>query len=170
MASRRAQTEGHAPGVERWLLTYADLITLLMVFFVVLYSISKADVAKITELRTSIQRAFGVEVLSGEDPAKKFGRESAHAPGSALFGTASISTASLLENRLISTLEELQEALSQLPRPQQDRALIHIGAARDGFIISLAGNILFDSGKADLRPEGLLLLDALAEGLKPLHD
>lgn len=170
MAGRRAapRVEPHGPGIERWLLTYADLITLLMVFFVVLYSVSKADVAKITELRTSIQRAFGVEVLSGEDPAKLFGKESTKAPGSALFGTAEISTASLLENRLVSTLEELQEVLSQLPRPQQDRALIHVGAARDGFIISLAGNILFDSGKADLRPEGFQLIDALADGLRPL--
>jgi len=168
MASRRFQPPAHAPGIERWLLTYADLITLLMVFFVVLYSVSKADVAKITELRTSIQRAFGIEVLAGEDPSKAFGKESPKAPASALFGTADISTASLLENRLVSTLDELQEALSQLPRPQQDRALIHIGAARDGFIISLAGNILFDSGKADLRPEGLLLLNALADGLKPM--
>ena len=169
IAGRRAQLESHPPpGIERWLLTYADLITLLMVFFVVLYSVSKADVAKITELRTSIQRAFGVEVLSGEDPNKLYGKQSPAAPGSALFGTADISTASLLENRLVSTLDELQEALSQLPRPQQDRALVHVGAARDGFVISLAGNILFDSGKADLRPEGLVLLDALADGLRPL--
>ena len=44
---------------ERWLLTYADLITLLMVFFVVMYAISKADTAKFSALSQSMSAAFG---------------------------------------------------------------------------------------------------------------
>jgi len=156
------------PSIERWLLTYADLITLLMVFFVVLYSISKTDVVKIAELRTSIQKAFGVELLAGNDPLKMHGTESTKTPGSAIFGMSEVPTAAILENRLASTLEALQETLRQLPRPQQDRALVNVGAARDGYVISLAGNMMFDSGKADLRAEGLLLLDTLADGLRPL--
>jgi chemotaxis protein MotB len=158
----------HAPGMERWLLTYADLITLLMVFFVVMYSISKTDGGKISELRASIQRAFNVEVLAGDDPSRLHGKASDKVAGSALLGMRDVPSDGMLENRLISTLEELKDTLNQLPRPQQDRALINVGAAREGFIISLAGNILFDSGKADLKPEGLLLLDALAQGLQPL--
>jgi chemotaxis protein MotB len=44
---------------ERWLLTYADLITLLMVFFVVMYAISKADTAKFSAVSQSMAIAFG---------------------------------------------------------------------------------------------------------------
>lgn len=44
---------------ERWLLTYADLITLLMVFFVVMYAISKADSAKFSAVSASMAVAFG---------------------------------------------------------------------------------------------------------------
>jgi chemotaxis protein MotB len=164
----RARTQPHQPGLERWLLTYADLITLLMVFFVVLYSISKTDGGRMSELRASIQRAFNVEVLAGNDPARLHGKASDTVPGSALLGTREVPSDGLLENRLVSTMDELKDMLNQLPRPQQDRALVNVGAARDGFIISLAGNALFDSGKADLRPDGLLLLDALAQGLQPL--
>ena len=43
---------------ERWLITYADLITLLMVFFVVMYSISEADKDKYLALKSSLQRAL----------------------------------------------------------------------------------------------------------------
>src|SRR5690348_10540914 len=49
---------------ERWLLTYADLITLLMVFFVILYSFSIIDVRKFLNLKGSLDRALNVGVLS----------------------------------------------------------------------------------------------------------
>src|SRR5579859_5039838 len=50
---------------ERWLLTYADLITLLMVFFVILYSFSIIDVRKFLSLKGSLTQAFNSGVLSG---------------------------------------------------------------------------------------------------------
>ncbi|MBI5093425.1 MAG: flagellar motor protein MotB, partial [Candidatus Hydrogenedentes bacterium] len=43
---------------ERWLLTYADLITLLMVFFVVMYAMSKSDVAKFQQMAETMAAAF----------------------------------------------------------------------------------------------------------------
>src|SRR2546423_7292985 len=100
--------------MERWLLTYADLITLLMVFFVVLYSISKTDGGKISELRESIQRAFNVEVLAGNDPTRLHGTQSDKVPGSSLLGVREVPSDGLLENRLVSTMEELTETLNQL--------------------------------------------------------
>src|SRR5947209_17488362 len=51
---------------ERWLLTYADLITLLMVFFVVLYSMSSADSTKWQKVSVALQQAFNVDVLQGQ--------------------------------------------------------------------------------------------------------
>ena len=50
---------------ERWLLTYADLITLLMVFFVILYSFSIIDVRKFLALKGSLTEAFEQGVLTG---------------------------------------------------------------------------------------------------------
>src|SRR5579862_4267591 len=50
---------------ERWLLTYADLITLLMVFFVILYSFSIIDVRKFLSLKGSLTQAFNSGVLTG---------------------------------------------------------------------------------------------------------
>src|SRR5579863_9976801 len=43
---------------ERWLLTYADLITLLMVFFVLLYSMSTTDSRKYEDLTGALKKAF----------------------------------------------------------------------------------------------------------------
>ena len=42
----------------RWLLTYADMITLLMLFFIILYSLSSVNQAKFTEMQTAFQSVF----------------------------------------------------------------------------------------------------------------
>ena len=51
---------------ERWLLTYSDLITLLMVFFVMMYATANTDVKKFSQLAASMQKAFNVGVLQGQ--------------------------------------------------------------------------------------------------------
>ena len=60
---------------ERWLLTYADLITLLMVFFVVLYSMSQADSTKFKRVSASLcSKPSIVEVLQGRPRRRSIGR------------------------------------------------------------------------------------------------
>ena len=55
MARRKRveEHEGEHDNSERWLLTYADMITLLMTFFVVLYAISNTDLRKFTAIAQS---------------------------------------------------------------------------------------------------------------------
>src|SRR2546423_4721173 len=72
---QKAHGGGHDGNAERWLLTYADLITLLMVFFVVLYSMSRADTQKFARLQAALQKAFKVEVLKGNDPTALQGQD-----------------------------------------------------------------------------------------------
>jgi chemotaxis protein MotB len=50
---------GEEGGAERWLVTYADMLTLLLVLFIVLFSISVVNVSKFITLRTSLSTAFG---------------------------------------------------------------------------------------------------------------
>lgn len=55
---RRGGGEGHEGNSERWLLTYADMITLLLALFIVLFSFSSIDVKKFLELRLGLTAAF----------------------------------------------------------------------------------------------------------------
>ncbi len=171
MASHRKRPVVHEEGhqnIERWLLTYADLITLLMVFFVVMYAISRADAGKFAQLQVALQKAFRVEVLKGNDPTSLHGKDG-QSPLTALIEEAITQPPPLaLDNRLVTNLEELRQELLRLPPPGRAWNQIEVGAVRDGIVISLAGNVLFDSGKADLRPDGLALLDLLAAHLRRL--
>src|ERR1700747_1393747 len=57
MSRRRKRSRGHA-NHERWLVSYADFITLLFAFFVVLYASSQVDQRKVGKLSLAIQVAF----------------------------------------------------------------------------------------------------------------
>jgi chemotaxis protein MotB len=64
--------EEHDGGAERWLVTYADMLTLLLVLFIVLYSISVVNTTKFISLKTSLAAVFGSNgngksILSGGD-------------------------------------------------------------------------------------------------------
>ena len=57
MSRRSKRSRGHA-NHERWLVSYADFITLLFAFFVVLYASSQADKKKAAEVSAAIKGAF----------------------------------------------------------------------------------------------------------------
>jgi chemotaxis protein MotB len=164
---------------ERWLLTYSDLITLLMVFFVVMFAISEADKGKYLQLRSSMQRAFH-KASVGESPDPKLlegggaavtleipvpaaavpiGEEKG--PGDALSG--SDGSAGDSED---PRLDELQQALLPLAEAQGVSGDVTVYRSPEGVVISLSGNLLFDSGKADLKPEGVAFLHLLAEKVR----
>src|ERR1700709_2594307 len=68
MAGRRSGRRGrHATheNEERWLLTYADMITLLMALFMVLFSISSVNISKFKTLQKSLRAAFSGNILPG---------------------------------------------------------------------------------------------------------
>lgn len=130
----------------RWLLTYADLITLLMVFFVVLYSMSQIDQMKFITLSNSLR-------------ASLFGAQS----GNAVIKTTS--KPSLVPDNLPE-----QQTLSDLGK--QLRVAVERAGLSDKVTISLDGRGLvvsfsaeaafFEVGKADLQPPFRDLLKRLA--------
>jgi chemotaxis protein MotB len=62
---RRHHGGGEEGGGERWLLTYADMITLLMALFMVLFSISSVNISKYQTLQKSLKAAFSGNILPG---------------------------------------------------------------------------------------------------------
>src|ERR1700758_718020 len=87
MAGRRSK-RGHAAefeNEERWLLTYADMLTLMFALFMVLFSISSVNISKYQTLQQSLKAAFSGSILSGGRAILQSGSEStsAHTPATA---------------------------------------------------------------------------------------
>src|SRR3954454_25320456 len=80
MSARRAHRGGRRRGAaaeqeseDRWLLTYADMITLLMALFMVLFSITSVNKAKLEVLSKTLQDAFSGRVLRGGESTRDSG-------------------------------------------------------------------------------------------------
>jgi chemotaxis protein MotB len=172
MSKKKHHVEEHV-NHERWLVSYADMITLLMVLFVVLFAMGQTDKSKLEVLRTSLQRAFSVEVLRGTDAASLKGSsgESIIPPPVPLAITQELIAMTgevTPDAKMATALHQVREALIQVPVPSDASGSVDVGASREGIVISLAGNMLFDSGKSDLKPRGMTLLDTLTERLRTM--
>lgn len=143
---------------ERWLLTYADLITLLMVFFVILYSFSIIDVRKFLALKGSLTQAFEQGVLTGVNTTglnTTVSGSSVQEQITASSSSAQKSVASQLQQ--IAEASGAGESVSVREQPQ-------------GVTVSLSAGLLFQSGTADLKPGAKALIDQISGALKEIDN
>ena len=76
MAGARRRFDHREPekdDTERWFLTYADMITLLMALFMVLFSISSVNTSKFESLQSALQEAFSGRIFDGGQAIKATG-------------------------------------------------------------------------------------------------
>jgi len=150
MARRARHQEHEHENHERWLITYADLITLLLVFFVVMYSISRADLEKFQRVSSSLRAAFNLDVLEGAAPARR------------------IATPLEQDPRFAAYLGVRAEMMALLTRLGLDRESAEVELTYEGIVIHLSDALLFPPGQAQLRPEAARVLDGIAAILAAL--
>lgn len=140
--SRHEEHENH----ERWLLTYADLITLLLGLFVILYAMSKIDAARYAEMISALSGVFG-----GSRPSIVQGNS----------GIIEMPSAMLKTER-----EKIAEELQQVLRRDVATGLASVTMEERGVTVHLLEELLFASGSAELKKSSLATLDTLARVLK----
>ncbi len=138
---------------DRWLVSYADFITLLFAFFVVLYSAAEIDKKKVSQVATSIQMAFQqMGALPSSAPAQ-LNPVAPPLPPPLPKATPPVAPpAQHLEadpdrEDLAALRKELEEALA--PEIARGEVVIHAGA--EGLVVSLREFGFFDSGSAGIQ-------------------
>ena len=173
---------GHEGGDERWLLTYADMITLLMALFMVLFSISSVNISKYQVLQRALQKAFMGGVLDGGksfqqgEPTRIQGVQSATAsqqmdstfqitshnligkvaPAPTAAEKAAARKAAAEEQ---SNLEQIKDQVDSYAKLHGFSGLIQTSIDQRGLVIRLlTDKVLFDSGHAELKATGSPIL------------
>ena len=174
--SRRKKHPAHA-NHERWLVSYADFITLLFAFFVVLYSSSQVDQRKVGKLAMAIQVAFQelgvfptstthIPVDSKEPMPFNTVQAIENAQRSAAMGRIVPPPQGVLSAVDHSgDLGTLQHELEQALAPEIRRHEVALRREPDGLVISLREVGFFDSGSAQLRANSVPAFDRIAEVL-----
>jgi chemotaxis protein MotB len=165
--NRRGKKHAHA-NHERWLVSYADFITLLFAFFVVLYASSQMDNKKVVQVSAAIHGAF-----------QELGAFSGSAEGSPLRVEAappSPAQATLPPENVAGTLkadasrpegegvdvDRLKKELEDALGDQIKRHEVEMRVTPEGLVVSLHEIGFFNSGAADLLPEGQAPLARIA--------
>jgi len=141
---------------ERWLVSYADFITLLFAFFVVLYASSQVDKTKMGQLAASIQNAFqelGVFQGGSIGPAVNRATPPRAAPAKPRAEEiADISEINRIAEREMA-MEKLRQSVATRLAEEIRRHAVDVRKGPDGVIISLREVGFFNSGSAQIRPD-----------------
>lgn len=134
---------------ERWLVSYADFITLLFAFFVVLYASSQTDQIKQKQIAHSIESAFQAmglfpsSIPSSQDSGAMANSQDATAPVNVILGDDLSASPQVQRN-----LARLQSQLAGMLSNQVAQHVVALRLGRDGLTISLREAGFYDSGSA----------------------
>ncbi len=154
-----------------WVMTFADLMSLLMSFFVLLLSFSEMDVIKFKQIAGSLKTAFGVqrEIKLEDAPKGTSVIKQEFSPGrptptllDQIRQQASRAAADQAQQEIEQQAEQLKEALAKEIRAGQ----IDVEAKPDGILIRIQQEGSFPSGGAGLRDQFKPVLDRIADKLK----
>ena len=146
MASR-SRTRGRVSH-DRWLVSYADFITLLFAFFATMYAISSVDAQKLVTVVHGLQQAF-------DEPAPVRKTSAAEAP-------ATEAVASALEKREMS-MGELQTAVMRDLQSEIATNMVNLIVDRRGITLSIPETGSFSTGQDELSVRARGLLVGIAE-------
>ena len=143
---------------ERWLVSYADFITLLFAFFVVMFATSQVDTQKVGRFTESFQKAVGIDVFPEN--------------GKTMLGGNAAVAATTVNGKGQEMLPlELEDLRTTLEKNAQSGEItgVEVIVRRNELVLRLADNVVFDSGNDEIRGTARVVLGRMAADLKPRH-
>ncbi|RAK08905.1 chemotaxis protein MotB [Halanaerobium saccharolyticum] len=135
-------------GSPAWMTTFGDMMTLLLVFFVLLYSFSSMDVVKFQGFISALQSQLGI-LDSGktitENPnidAGTLGQDYAQAP---------------------QNIQQIMRELNNYIERNNLGDRVNVENKRKGLVVSLTGEILYEQGRAEIREQGIDVLAMISD-------
>ncbi len=152
-------------GHDRWLVSYADFITLMFAFFVVMFAFARADYKKQVQVAQAINSGFrSLSAFSTSEPSVATSGSSAEAR--AIAGTNTVAAENVVAPAQVREgLEQLRNELAKTLASQIASHSIALEMGRDGLVISLREAGFFESGSATPTPGALPTLRQVAAKL-----
>jgi chemotaxis protein MotB len=151
---KKAHVEEHHAD-ERWLVSYSDMITVLMALFIVLYALSTVDQKKYDELKNSLASGFGQTKSTKVDQSKGIVDKKDVKKDGAGFSNSSIA--------LMQAAKEITDELKSAGLAGK----VSVKAGSDAITLSLIGSsTYFDGNDAHLQPQALTVLRKLSPTLQ----
>lgn len=157
LAKRHKRHKKHEEHIdESWLVPYADILTLLLALFIVLFSTSTVDKEKLEQMSNVFSNIFTSNsgILDNSAPVQNPNGSSEQ---------LNSQMASYLEDQ--ASLQEIQERVEEFIAVNELEGQFDTNMTGEGLLITIRDSVLFDSGKADIKPEYLSIALELSKVL-----
>ncbi len=169
---KREEHENH----ERWLVSYADFITLLFAFFVVMFATSQTDKAKAQQVSESVKKALEGEsfksvvsvILGGAIDNKGQGNAQRKGPGGAVASTVLTKRTTEPSNTQVAELLPSLTVLSKELDQEIKSGKLQLSMGARGLIISFTQAALFPSGGDAIAPDNVKTIRKIAEAINQI--
>ncbi|MGE4290751.1 MAG: OmpA family protein [Desulfovibrio sp.] len=155
IVKKPAEEGPRSEGLPPWMATFADMVTLLLCFFVLLLSFANQDVQKFRDVLGSLRDAFGVAVVR-----TKSTELSLETSSSSQTLTAPTSSTEQILNGVVIRIRSILDKTPELKQASGVRV------DREGVLFDVRSAALFEPGSAKLRPEANRALDSVVLLLK----
>jgi chemotaxis protein MotB len=176
MPRKKRKPEEEPENLERWLVSYADFITLLFAFFVTMYAISRVDEKKFGSMVESMQRALGSVIVfqTTQREAGVFTNYSKPIDVN-LAGASGFKGSSMERENLQQLAREIKQRVDEISGAKGGKGdtgadQLQFFLDKRGLILRFSERVFFDSGEASLRPEIIPVLNAVAKPLEKIHN
>ena len=157
MAGRKKHMmEGEKSDSSAWLVTFSDLIMLLLTFFVMLLAMSSMDMKMLKDIRSELQEAAGLLDYSGSRGVSSLASFIQKFQDSE---SRFVVDQNLLSNLLPSVDTKMEELIKDLTE------LMDITDDERGIVLSFPENILFDAGTVAIKKDVFRVLDSIATAI-----
>jgi chemotaxis protein MotB len=180
---RKVHHEEEHENEERWLVSFADMMTLLFCLFMVLFAISSVNTSKFESLQKALQDAFSGRILSGGKAVMQTGNDTPPERSQATPPMPAISPLATLSNESPPSTTSNQEAaaakkededfkilkrrIDQLAKQSGLQGRVLTTVRRRGLVVQLlTDKVFFDSGQAQLKPGAQRILEQIGVVLR----
>ncbi len=161
--ARKKKVVQNPPGAPLWMTTYGDMITLVLCFFILFFAYSSTDTVKWKMVVSSLKGSIGV--LDGGEILNQMDLLNQGADPDSI--SESILTAvDAAEQQGIKELQEIVQQLREELSEEISQGEIIVQLNERGVLVRLQDTLLFDSGRAVLRPEARSALNKVANTLR----
>jgi len=157
---------------ERWVVSYADFITLLFAFFVVMYAISTVDTRKFERVSVGMKDAFVAGPRGGQPILLDLlmpGGAGGRAPEALADHAPTAHEAGARTPQWAAVRDGLEGSLGRVLSPEVRSRALRMEATPRGFVVSLSAGHLFEPGSDHFAPDAAALLDGIGSVLSTVH-
>ncbi|MEW5785295.1 MAG: OmpA family protein [Bacillota bacterium] len=158
---KKVNTEEGSP---HWMTTFSDMVTLLLTFFILLYSISIIDVERFQKIIVSIQTSFlGYTGIMDQSPSPTEGSETERSFDQGFF----------TETANLERVQRIEEVLTEVRSFLGETGLegaVELRLEERGIVMEMPDYIFFERARADLRDEARQVLDQLSDLFRRLDE